>query len=137
MTQINLNVDAEHLAQNLKELSREVDYWGSELARALKDQLTAEHTLTVAKAKKQIAIRKSPESYGFAKVTEELVKALVEADAEIITLSKQLTDAEIDVKSLKAMMDTLDTKRMSIKYTSELVLGGKIEMTPFIPGVSN
>jgi hypothetical protein len=104
------------------------------MADSLKDQQEAENSLKISLAKMEIKVRQNPADFGFAKVTEDLVKAIVTAQPEIIAAMQKVADAKHEVNVIRAFVDALDVKRSSLKYLSELTISGYIGT---IPGIRN
>lgn len=135
MTSLDLNIDPANLDAAIKSLPGEMDTFQNQLAEAIGDLNTAEHRLTVLRARTSLAIRKNPESFGYPKVTEDLIKALVEVQDDVIKATQVRDQADKEVKLLRAVCETLDTKRSMVKYMSELVISGFVLINSPIPGV--
>lgn len=123
-TEIDLEVSVNNLQEQWESLPEDVKVWGSQLAEAVQRQQLADHKLTLAEARASIAIRKNPLEFGFPKVTEDQVKALVQVQPEVEQATDALIAAKNEVTSLKAIVEALDVKRSALKYLSELTLVG-------------
>ena len=64
-------------------------------------------------AEREIAIRESCSISG-VKTTESIIKAKVESDPEVITVKKELREANAVVGRIQAAVSALDTKRNEI-----------------------
>ena len=64
-------------------------------------------------AEREIAIRESCSING-VKTTESIIKAKVESDPEVITVKKELREANAVVGRIQAAVSALDTKRNEI-----------------------
>lgn len=126
---LNLEVSTKNLDTAWQGLPEEVKVWGCALADAVKEQQEAETQLKLISAKKEIAIRKNPSDFGFAKVTEDLVTALVLDAKEVQDAMARVATAKNNVNVTKAIVEALDVKRSSLKYLSELMLIGYLGST--------
>lgn len=124
MNKIDLDISVNNLQEQWESLPEDVKIWGTQLAEAVQRQQLADHKLNLAEARANIAIRKNPGDFGFAKVTEDQVKALVIVHPDVEKATDELIAAKNEVTSLRAIVEALDVKRSALKYLSELTLVG-------------
>lgn len=122
--EIDLSVNPRNLEESWVSLPETVKVWNSTLADALEVQYKAENKLELVKAQVSINVRKNPQDYGFPKVTEDQIKALVINDKGVQEAEDALLVAKVEVKQLQAIVDALDVKRSALKYMSELTVTG-------------
>lgn len=123
---LDLRVDLSNLPQILTEHASDVLRWGTALAQAIKESQVAELNLKRVTAKTEIKIRQNPLDYGFPKVTEDLIKALVINQPEVVEATQKSTDAKDVVNATKAIVEALDNRRSSLKLLTELATLGWI-----------
>lgn len=121
---LDLGVSVNTLQEQWESLPEDVKIWQQQLAEAMQEQALADQRLTLAEAKASVAIRKNPQDFGFPKVTEDTVKALVTVQPEVEKALDDLVKAKNNVTALKAVVEALDVKRSALKYLSELTLVG-------------
>lgn len=131
---LNLEVSAANLDTLWQEHPEETKVWASACADALKEQQEAENALKLILAQTEIKVRQNPVDYGFAKLTEDLVKAVVTTQPAVIEATQKVADSKHSVNVTRAIVDALDVKRSSLKYLSELTISGYIGT---IPGIRN
>lgn len=124
MNKIDLDISVNNLQEQWESLPEDVKIWGTQLAEAVQRQQLADHKLNLAEARANIAIRKNPGDFGFAKVTEDQVKALVIVHPDVEKATDELIAAKNEVTALRAIVEALDVKRSALKYLSELTLVG-------------
>jgi len=122
--EVDLEVNVGNLPEALSALPRDTSTWESALADDLNRQHKAEQELNLTRAKAALAIRTDPLAYGFPKLTEDLVKTIVEVQPAVIAAENTLIDAKCAVNNTRAIVNALDTKRSACKYLTELVIRG-------------
>jgi hypothetical protein len=120
----DLAIDRNSLDLQLEQQPTDMLVWTRAAAEQLAAVRRAENNLKLIEAKTSINIRQRPEDYGFAKVTEELVKTLVLTQPEVIAAQDEVLKAKTDLDATKAVVDSLDAKRSSLKYLAELTVAG-------------
>jgi hypothetical protein len=84
----------------------------------------AENNLKLVEARLSIAIRQNPLNYGFAKVTEDLVKAIILTEPEYVEALDRVAEARAELTATRGVVDALEIKRSSLKYLAELTVAG-------------
>lgn len=133
---LDLRVDLSNLPQILTEHASDVLRWGTALAHAIKESQIAELNLKRVTAKTEIKIRQNPLDYGFPKVTEDLIKALVINQPEVVEATQKSTDAKDVVNATKAIVEALDNRRSSLKLLTELATLGWIGISDIPQAIS-
>ncbi len=124
--ELDLTVSPNNLLESWTTLPEDIKVWNSAMADALEAQYKAENKLELVKAQVSINIRKNPQDYGFPKVTEDQIKALVINDKGVQEAEDALLAAKVEVKQLQAIIESLDVKRSALKYLSELTVTGYV-----------
>ena len=126
MTAPNLRVSVETLLSDLAPLAEDIHDWEKQLALALDNQYRKALNVERARARADVDIRVNPTARTQVKLTEAVVGALTALDPDVIVAEDELLAAKREVNNVKAMVNALDAKRSACKYTSELVLSGKV-----------
>lgn len=130
MNELNFRVSLANIKEELSEFPATYENWSSQLAEKSNLVFKTKLDISLARAKKEIDIRQNPLNYGFPKMTEGTVSACLEADKEIKALERILVDTEAEVRVLRAIVESLDVKRSSLKYLCELANSGFVALTP-------
>jgi hypothetical protein len=131
---LRLVINTEMLETEHASLPQQVSVWTFALADSIKEHALAQQELIRIRAKVEIHIRQNPTDYGFAKLTEDLTKTLVNSQKLVQEAEMKVIEAEHSMKTTRAVVDTLDVKRSSLKYMTELLTSGYIQSSP-ITGV--
>ena len=117
---LNLNLSTATLDVDWLALPNEIMAWNTSFADATLECQILENKRVVAKAIAEKKIRQNPQDYGFAKVTEDLVKSTVAIQPEVVALEDECVKAKHACNVTKAIIEALDVKRSSLKYLTEL-----------------
>lgn len=101
-----------------------VYHWSKLVADAKKLQEESKNHLKVVKAQIELTVRRQPATYGFEKVTEGVVSAVVAAAQEVIDAEAAIVDANHDVATLSAAVKALDDRGHAISDLIKLHLAG-------------
>jgi hypothetical protein len=123
---IDLAINVAALDTLWQDLPNDIMVWNTAYADAVKDLQVLENQRVVLKATTDRKIRVNPQDYGFAKLTEDGIKAAVCIQPEIIDLEAKIVEAEHDCHTIKAIVSALDVKRSALKSLTELTLSGYI-----------
>jgi hypothetical protein len=134
----NLSVDRNRLADDLETLPQDILLWSRAATEDATALQVAENHLKLVEAKLSIDIRQNPINYGFPKTTEETVKALILTQPSYIEAQEAVVQAKNKLSESRAICDSLDAKRSSLKYLTELTTTGFLGSTTIQPkGVKN
>lgn len=131
--QTDLSVDRNRLDSDLEKLPTDVLLWSrvaTEDATALQ---VAENNLKLVEAKLSIDIRQNPINYGFAKTTEDTIKAIILTQPDYVAAQTAVVNAKTKLAESRAVCDSLDVKRSSLKYLAELTIAGFLGSTTIQP----
>lgn len=130
MSELSFKIEVAEIKEELADFPATYESWSSKLAEASNQAYTLKLQNKVLRAKKQIHIRQNPLEYGFPKLTEDTVSAILDANAEVVESDKAVALAEEEVRTLRAIVESLDVKRSSLKYLCELANSGFINLAP-------
>lgn len=137
-TEVNLSVDRHNLDKELETIPNEILSWSRKAISDLEASQRAENALKLVEAQLSIAIRQNPLDFGMAKVTEETVKALITVQQIYIDAQNAVVAAKSELAASRAVVDSLEVKRSSLKYLAELTVSGYLGSTTVQPrGVAN
>ncbi len=134
MNELTFRVNIADIKEELADFPGTFESWATKLATTSNAVSRTKLDLSLALAKKEIHIRQNPLNYGFPKLTEDTVKACLAADKDVNELERKLVDSEAEVRVLRAIVDSLEVKRSSLKYLCELATSGFVNLAP-ITGV--
>jgi len=100
-------IDRNNLEEECASAPAYFDYWQNQEADLKTDKENKEHNL--AMAIRQMTDEEIKSKYGFTKVTEGAVTAIVKSDPEFQRLSRQYRQAEASRKSYEKKITLLDT----------------------------
>jgi hypothetical protein len=135
-TELDFEINAGNLDRHLQQLPNDLLVWTREASARVRRVTIARNRLKLVEAKTSIDIRTNPVAYGHAKVTEDLVKALVIVQPEFQTAQDEVAEAEDELFSARAVVDALESKRSSLKYLAELTVSGYLGSTNISTSVS-
>ncbi len=130
MNELNFRVSLTTIKEELAEFPATYENWASQLAEKMNLVFKTKLEISLARAKKEIDIRHNPLNYGFPKMTEGTVACCLEADKDINALERTLIDLEAEVRVLRAIVESLEVKRSSMKYLCELANSGFVSLSP-------
>lgn len=135
---VDLSIDKSKLDQQLEQIPTDILVWSRRASEDIEAVQRAEAALKLTEARLSIDIRQNPVNYGFAKTTEELVKALILTQQVYIDATNAVIDAKKESAASRAVVDALEMKRSSLKYLAELTVAGYLgSMTVQPKGVRN
>ena len=119
-TELDLQIDLFRLDDEWAEQAQLRNRYGVELADAQKEHNEAKAYLDLVKAEVQLDIRKRPEVYGLAKVTEETVKATVIVDPTSRQALQQMYEAKHRVDILDAAVPGIAHRKKAMAKEVDL-----------------
>lgn len=114
-----LKTDPNNLELDCARQSGLCHYWGDELAEAKYKRDKKEDAIDLRKAKVELQIRNDP---GAGKVTADHIKALVNADPDLVKNKADLCELSKRVYSLEAVTKALDHKKAQLDNLVQLWL---------------
>lgn len=119
----NLQIDPNAL--DLEWLQQPTLYfrYAQEAAEARKDMDSKKLALDVTLANVQSEIRKEPEKYGIAKVTEGALDAAVKQDTRVDRAQQEFLEAKNNVALLEAAVASFEQKKRALENLVQLHLG--------------
>jgi hypothetical protein len=121
---VDITVDRHKLDEQLEAIPGDVLSWSRQAAMQVEALQRAENNLKLVEARLSIAIRQNPLNYGFAKVTEDLVKAIILTEPEYVEALDHVAEARAELTATRGVVDALEIKRSSLKYLAELTVAG-------------
>ena len=121
---LNLALSTATLDVDWLALPNEIMVWNTAFADSTQECQLLENKRVLIKAQVEKKIRQNPTDYGFAKLTEDLVKSTVSIQPEVVAIEDACVQAKHSCNVTKAIIEALDVKRSSLKYLSELTLVG-------------
>jgi hypothetical protein len=88
--------------------------YAEELANAKRDYEETKNQLGVTRAETELAVRKDPAEYDLDKVTEGVIKAVVETVEAVIDAEAVVVDAKHKVNLLEAAVGALDHRKRAL-----------------------
>jgi len=131
MIEEELYFDLDNISEALETHSGQLTWWSSLLARKEKELSNAKVLFDSAFGKASIYIRTSPlylEKYG-KKLTEGVISAELDSDAELVSLRMDLNELKLQVGYLKAMVEGMRSR------TTLLATSGSIRRSEFEAGM--
>lgn len=127
--ELDLTIAPQDLEELLRRIPNEILVWTREQAARLIELQHAKNHLKVVEAKANIDIRNNPLAYGQQKVTEDAVKNIVTIQPTVIEAQSKVVELEGRLASARAIVESLETKRSSLKYLAELTVAGYLGST--------
>lgn len=69
---------------------------------------------TILRADTELQVRKEPEKYGLSKVTEGVIKAVVDVNTDVVAADDMVIDAKHGVAVLEAAVGALDHRKRAL-----------------------
>lgn len=130
MSELSFKIDPSNIKEELCDFAANYESWSTKLAEATNKVYALKLSNRVLRAKKETHIRQNPTDYGFVKLTEDTVTATLDSNKEVVASDTELLEAESEVRTLRAIVDSLETKRSSLKYLCELTSSGFLNLSP-------
>lgn len=130
---LDLSVNRNTLEVDLGSIPNDIKLWADSVVEAQLDLMLAEQTLELTQAKLSLAIRGNPTEYGIAKITEDLVKAVVIVQPGYQAALTDYNTKKNAVNAAKAVLDAQEVRRSSLKHLTELTISGFLGSTTVNP----
>lgn len=127
--ELDLTIAPQDLEELLRRIPNEILVWTREATARLIELQHAKNALKVAEARVSINCRNNPLDYGVQKVTDESAKSIVAVQPTVIEAQSKVVELEGRLASARAIVESLETKRSSLKYLAELTVAGYLGST--------
>ena len=136
-----MNIEKERVKEDLKinrfglekESSKQPSlyfYYSSELSDLRFKREKLETKLSYSMAEKELKIRENPPNN--LKLTESLVKALLEKDEVIHDLKNQIVEIKKDIYTLDSVVSSLEQKNSQLKVLKDLYLSNYFSVDDYV-----
>lgn len=119
----DLSIDKFNLDKELVSQAQLFMSYGEDHAEAVAERDLLKRRLEVERAQKALLIRKQPDEYGFTKVTDKAVEALIDTDKDIVALENIFIEARKQVMILDTAKEAFDQRRSTLIMLCKLYLG--------------
>lgn len=130
---LDLSVNRNTLEADLGSIPNDIKLWAEATAEAQLDLMLAEQKLDLTQAQISLKVRAEPATYGIAKITEDLVKAVVTVQPEYQAALTEYNTKKNAVNTSKAVLDAMEVRRSSLKHITELTISGFLGSTAVKP----
>lgn len=94
--------------------------YATKLAHARKTHEEAKASRDIVSAEIEMDVRKNPEKYGLAKITEESVKKAVTLSSRYALANQEVIETRHDMDVVQAAVDTLDHRKKALENLVQL-----------------
>jgi hypothetical protein len=130
---LDLSVNRNNLEADLGSIPNDIKLWADAVVENQLDLMLAEQKLDLTQAQLSLAVRSNPAEYGIAKITEDLVKAVVTVQPGYQAALTEYNTKKNAVNASKAVLDALEVRRSSLKHLTELTISGFLGSTTVNP----
>lgn len=120
----DIKINRFKMAEECEEHSSLYQYYADLLADAKTEVDAKKDKLGIVEAKRELDIRKNDPPKGIPKVTDNVAKALVQADTDVVKQKEKLREAKSELYHLEAAVTSLEHRKRQLDNLVQLLIAG-------------